>query len=380
MILTDDRRLAWAFLSHVAQGPNAALNALIDAVGPLEAARAIRERSLPEPLREAAMARGRDDHAAGHLDRIARLGGRLVTPDDAEWPAWRFLAFGGRVGFAAPVALWVRGESALSDLCDRSIAVVGTRAPSAYGRYVTADVVSGVSAAGWTVVSGGAFGIDAAAHRSALADGGLSVAVLACGVDVPYPVAHAQLIDDIAKSGLVVSEYAPGTTAARQRFLERNRLIAALSEVTVVVEAGHRSGARNTVKWARQLGRRTLAVPGSVESATSVGCNAMIRDGEATLVTCAAEVLAEAAPLHLPVGGGAVGGGAVGGDATESPDERAVAAALPGSGPGADVERIAMRSGVELARVRAVLPVLELRGIARVHGARWRRVRRSESG
>jgi DNA processing protein len=369
VISPDERRLAWAYLSHVAQGPNPALNALVDAVGPLEAARAIRERCLPEPLREAAMSRGREDLSERHLDAVTRLGGRLLTPDDAEWPAWRFLAFGTGAGFAAPVALWVLGDAGLNDICDQSVAVVGTRAPSAYGRYVASDIVGGITGAGWTVVSGGAFGIDAAAHRAALADAGLTVAVLACGVNVPYPAAHTQLLAEIADSGLVVSEYAPGVTAARQRFLERNRLIAALSEVTVVVEAGHRSGARNTAKWARQLGRRTLAVPGSIESATSVGCNAMIRDGEARLVTSAAEVLSEAAPLHLPLGG----------PADESPDERAVTAALPATGPGADVERIAVRSGVELARVRAILPVLELRGIARVKGARWARVKRGDA-
>lgn len=369
MIDSDARRLAWAYLSQVAQGPSPALNSLISAVGPIDAARAIRERALPEPLREAVMLRGRDDFSAKHLDEIARLGGRLVTPDDLDWPAWRFLAFGGG-SFAAPIALWVLGSAELNDLSDRSIAIVGTRAPSAYGRYVTTDIVCGLAGAGWAVVSGAAFGIDAAAHRAALADGGLTVAVLGCGPDIPYPAAHSRLLAEIAESGLVISEYPPGVPAAKQRFLERNRLIAALSEVTVVVEAGHRSGARNTAKWARQLGRRTLAVPGSVESATSVGCNAMIRDGEATLVTSAAEILADAAPLHLPLGGAV----------EDSPDERAVAAALPAAGPGADAEKIAVRSGVDLARVRAILPVLELRGTARVSGAQWRRVKRSDLG
>lgn len=366
---TDERYLAWAFLSHVAQGPSPALSALIDAVGPVEAARAIREKELPAPLREAVLQRGREDRSVEHLDAITRCGGRLVTPDDPDWPAWRFLAFGDGAASAPPIALWVRGSASVSDLCDRSIAVVGTRAPSAYGRYVTAEIVSGVAAAGWTVVSGGAFGIDAAAHRVALAEGSLTVAVVACGVDLPYPAAHAQLLDEVARSGLVISEYAPGVSAAKQRFLERNRLIAALSEVTVVVEAGHRSGARNTVRWARRLGRQALAVPGSVESATSVGCHSMIRHGEASLVTSAHDVLAAAAPLHLPFG-----------DASDSePDEVAVAAALPTRGAGVDVERIAERSGVDAARVRAILPRLELRGEARVSGLRWRRIKQAEA-
>ncbi len=195
------------------------------------------------------------------------MGGRLVTEDDDEWPALAFTSFTGvtdrmRAQAHKPMVLWVVGPGRLDDVADRAAAIVGTRAATAYGEYVAADLAAGLVGRDAAVVSGGAFGIDGAAHRAALAADGLTVAVLAGGIDVPYPAGHASLLRRIAEEGLLVSEYPPGVRPARHRFLTRNRLVAALAGATVVVEAGARSGAANTAAWARALGRAVCAVPG----------------------------------------------------------------------------------------------------------------------
>lgn len=232
------------------------------------------------------------DRLVGRLDRaleaddghIARaLGARVLVPGDAEWPdALDELE-------SPPWCLWVRGPVRLDEVPRRSVAVVGARASTAYGEHVTAKICVDLAERGFAIVSGAAFGIDAAAHRAALAVEGATVAVLAGGVDVPYPRANTDLIARIAQLGAVVSETPPGGAPARMRFLARNRIIAALATGTLVVEAGLRSGARTTLKHARELSRHVLAVPGSVESVMSAGCHAEIRMG-AVLVTDAAEV------------------------------------------------------------------------------------------
>ena len=160
---------------------------------------------------------------------------------------------------------------------DRSVAVVGARAATAYGLHVTTDIAYGLAEQGWTVVSGGAFGIDAAAHRAALAAGGRTVAVLACGVDRPYPVGNAALFEQIAESGLLISEWPPGAEPLRHRFLIRNRVIAAATAGTVLVEAAARSGAVQTMSRVLALSRRAMVVPGPVTSAMSVGCHELLR-------------------------------------------------------------------------------------------------------
>ncbi|MGY6658974.1 DNA-processing protein DprA, partial [Amycolatopsis sp. TRM77291] len=144
---------------------------------------------------------------------------------------------------------------------------------------------------GIPVFSGAAYGIDGAAHRGALSADGTTIAVLACGVDVVYPMAHETLLRSIAQTGAVVSEYPPGTRPARHRFLARNRILAALTTATVVVEAGRRSGAQNTAGTAGALGKVVMAMPGPVSSGVSAGCHALIREGEATLVTSVDEIV-----------------------------------------------------------------------------------------
>lgn len=212
---------------------------------------------------------------------------RLVCPGDSEWPTQL-----DDLGPHAPLGLWVRGAD-LRLAALRSVAVVGARAATSYGTHIAAELGADLADRAWTVVSGAAYGIDAAAHRGALAGGGLTVAVLACGADVAYPRGHEALLERIAEDGVVVSELPPGSTPTRARFLVRNRLIAALSRGTVVVEAALRSGSLATARQARNLGRQVMGVPGPVTSTLSAGVHRLIRDEPATLVTDAATVVEE---------------------------------------------------------------------------------------
>lgn len=226
------------------------------------------------------------------LDQARRLGIRFVIPGDDEWPAQLedlvdCAAVQDQGG--APLGLWVKGPLRLDELAG-SVAVVGSRSATSYGADLAASISADLAGHGRTVISGAAFGIDQAAHRGALAGRGATVAVLACGVDRAYPTAHRQLLDHLAQHGAVVSELAPGCSPTRMRFLARNRLIAALTEGTVVVEAALRSGALNTANWADRLSRRLMGVPGPVTSGASAGVHQLIRSGAATLVTSGPEV------------------------------------------------------------------------------------------
>ncbi|QLY29850.1 DNA-protecting protein DprA [Nocardia huaxiensis] len=370
---SDVRRLAWVYLSRVVAGPCAALSALIESVGVVEAARAVRECELPEALRgpgERAKQVGKEA-AARDLETMERLGGRVVTPEDAEWPAWRMLGLSHLdpeqdEGAAVPLVLWVRGRRSLAECVERAVAVVGTRCSTGYGNHATGEIAGELAARGWTVVSGAAFGIDGMAHRAALGAGGVTVAVLACGVDRPYPVQHDRLLAEIVDNGVVVSEYPPGTGARKHQFLARNRLIAALADGVVVVEAGVRSGARNTVKWSRRLGRPAMAVPGPVTSAMSMGCHRMIREGEAFIVTSADEVLDEAGPLRLSLPGMVPPNP----EENLSGDDAAVYAALPEVG--ARLPRsLAEAAGLSMPAVRAALTGLEIAGLVACDATGW---------
>jgi DNA processing protein len=234
------------------------------------------------------------------LEAAARVGARLICPRDPEWPTEldaldRLRSGGDRSAVGAPLCLWVRGPADLRELAARAVSVVGCRAATSYGLRMAGDLAFALAEQGWAVVSGAAFGIDAAAHRGALAAQGRTIAVLAGGVDVPYPAAHVELLAEIARTGAVVSEVAPGTPPYRRRFLTRNRVIAALGRGTVLIEAGVRSGALNTVSHARRLGRQVMAVPGPVTSAMSAGCHRLLRDyrEETVLVTSADDVSEE---------------------------------------------------------------------------------------
>lgn len=228
------------------------------------------------------------------LATMARLGGRIIIPGDELWPAQV-----ADLGIQEPICLWWRGEEQPLPALDKSIALVGSRDSTSYGAAVTGDLAYSLAQRGFTVVSGGAYGIDAHAHRAALAGSSTAVptvAVMAGGVDRFYPSGNEDLLRAVANQGAVLAEVPPGSAPTRYRFLQRNRLIAALSAVTVVVEARWRSGALNTAHHAETLGRAVGAVPGSVHSANSAGCHRLLRDGGAVCVTDAAEVAELASP------------------------------------------------------------------------------------
>ncbi len=238
---------AWAYLSRVAEPPRPELAALVDRVGPVEAAERIRRGAVGPALAKHTEARRDIDLAADDLELLARRGGRLITPDDDEWPVLAFAAFGGagaadKPDCRPPLVLWALGPAGLDEVAERATAIVGTRAATAYGELVAADLAAGLAERDVAVGSGGAYGIDGAAHRAALAADGTTVAVLAGGIDIAYPAGHSALLHRVGAGGLLVTEYPPGVRPARYRFLIRNRLVAALAGVTVVVEAGLRSG------------------------------------------------------------------------------------------------------------------------------------------
>ncbi|MEU1017922.1 DNA-processing protein DprA [Streptomyces sp. NPDC005898] len=219
------------------------------------------------------------------LQAARDVGARFVCPGDTEWPSPL-----DDLGAARPIGLWVRGRPSLRIWALRSVAVVGARACTEYGAHMAAGIAAGLAERGWVVVSGGAYGVDGAAHRGALGAGGATVAVLACGVDRPYPRGHAELIGRIAEQGLVVGELPPGDHPTPSRFIQRNRVIAALTRGTVVVEAAYRSGALATARGAQELGRFTMGVPGPATSGLSAGVHELLR-GDGVLVTDAAEVV-----------------------------------------------------------------------------------------
>jgi DNA processing protein len=228
------------------------------------------------------------------LRQAARFGARLRVPSDEGWPE----------GFAAlelhgPLALWTRGTEEAYRSLERSMALVGARAATGYGEHVTMEASAGLVDRGYSIVSGAAYGIDGMAHRAALASHGHTIAFLAGGVDRFYPSGHDALLTRITESGIVISELPCGSPPTKWRFLQRNRLIAAASLATIVLEAGWRSGSLNTASHAAQLGRPLGAVPGPVTSAASAGCHRLLREKNAICVTNPDE-MAELAPLPAP--------------------------------------------------------------------------------
>ena len=313
------------------------------------------------------------------LDRANRLGIRWVVPGDPEWPAplddldgCEPLNHMGR----APLGVWVRGPVRL-DTLPSPVAVVGSRSATTYGTDVAAELAAGVARAGCAVVSGAAFGIDQAAHRGALAADGPTVAVLACGVDRAYPAAHQQLLDHLAAHGAVVSELAPGCAPTPSRFLARNRIIAALSRGTVVVEAAVRSGALNTATWTSLLNRPLMGVPGPVSSAPSEGVHQLIRSGAATLVTRATDVLELTGQMgeHLAEEVRAP----VSPRDRVPPRQRRVLEAVPLVRP-APSDSIARTAGLGLVEVRSALDSLSRRGLVDLLPTGWRLADTADEG
>ncbi|GAA4807213.1 DNA-processing protein DprA [Streptomyces ziwulingensis] len=340
--------------------------------GAAEVARRLREDGPRPPgvsERRWAGLRSRAERADPHRDLAAARAAdtRFVAPGDAEWPGQL-----DDLGDARPLGLWVRGRPSLRMWALRSVAVVGARACTEYGAHMAATLAAGLAERGWVVVSGGAYGVDGAAHRGALSAGGATAAVLACGVDRPYPRGHTGLIARIAEQGLVAGELPPGEHPTPSRFVLRNRVIAALTRGTVVVEAAHRSGSLVTARAAQRLGRHTMGVPGPATSARSAGVHELLR-GDAVLVTDAAEIvelvgdMGELAPArHGPV---------LPTDLLE-PRARQVLAALPARGaePPAEIARRAQTTADD-----AVARLYELRALGYVerHGDGWKLTRQA---
>ncbi|MER6369789.1 DNA-processing protein DprA [Streptomyces mirabilis] len=285
----EDERLQRAFLARVIEPGDEVCGRWLRAVGAAEAVRRLvagGEQARGVTDKRWAGLRARAERADPERDlAVAREAGtRFVCPGDPEWPAQL-----DDLGDTRPIGLWVRGRPSLRIWALRSVAVVGARACTEYGAHMAATLGAGLAERGWVVVSGGAYGVDGAAHRGALGAGGATVAVLACGVDRPYPRGHTELITRIAEQGLVVGELPPGDHPTPSRFILRNRVIAALTRGTVVVEAAYRSGALVTARAAQRLGRFAMGVPGPVTSGLSAGVHELLR-GEAVLVTDAADV------------------------------------------------------------------------------------------
>lgn len=322
------------------------------------------------------------EHVVPLVRAATKIGARYLVPSDPMWP--RQL---DDLGVHGAVGLWLRGRLAALHPDGRNLAIVGSRASTEYGNTATGELVVAATGIGLSIVSGGAYGIDAQAHRVALASEADTVAVLAGGVDRLYPAGNSDMFDRLlGGGGLVLSEVPCGLAPSKWRFLQRNRLIAALAPSTIVVEAGARSGALNTANHANALGRELGAVPGSITSATSVGCHRLIKAGTASMV-CSGEDAIELWQLGLA--GGQLFGSAEAlagiGDATtpllevadlaprmSSEAVRVLDALRPRRGNGE--AEIAALAGLTLADTRAGLAELELLGRADLGEAGWRRV------
>ncbi|GAA4701441.1 DNA-processing protein DprA [Streptomyces youssoufiensis] len=286
----DDVRLARAALTRLTEPGDEVVGRWLRELGPVALRRALTGDDAPPPgasdrrLAGCALRAARLD-PAGDLAAMEALGGRFVCPEDAEWPSQL-----DDLENARPVGLWVRGAASLRMWALRSVAVVGARACTDYGAHVATTLGAGLAERGWVVTSGAAYGVDGAVHRGALSANGATIAVLASGANVPYPRGHTELIDRVAEQGLVLAELPPGSHPTRSRFVLRNRVIAALTRGTVVVEAQYRSGSLVTARWAQRLGRCAMGVPGPVTSALSAGVHELLR-GEALLVSDADEVV-----------------------------------------------------------------------------------------
>ena len=393
----EDESYARAALTYLAEPGDRRLGALLRVLGAARTLEAIKAGRDPgagcdaaDAMRAAvlqAMQRWRVRLAsvpsADEVAGFCRAGIRLTCPGDPEWPGQL-----DDLGDAQPYALWLRGTADLRFSCLRSVAIVGSRAATAYGCYVASEFAASVAARGWAVISGGAYGVDAAAHRGALGAEGVTVAVLACGVDVPYPAGHKDLLDAIAAQGVVVSEWPPGRNATRLRFLIRNRVIAALATGTLVVEAGQRSGALNSARHARDLHRRLMAVPGPITSDLSAGCHHIIREWQGTLVTSAADVIELLSPVGAMCQPPAAGGPGRSDSGRDMPaggrqvtavldrdqldlDAAAVLDALPRRG-GMGPASIADRAGLDLGTVMRSLGALAAGGFAERCEQGWR--------
>jgi DNA processing protein len=369
-----------ALAALIADREGGALRQLVSACDGGLAGHGIDERDLDDAVARWAPRISQAD-ALRALRQAARFAVQLVVPGDPDWPAPI-----GDLAEHAPIALWLRGRrDALADL-DRGVAIVGARAATGYGEHVTIELAAGLVDRGYAIVSGAAYGVDGAAHRAALASRGTTVAFLAGGLDRFYPSGNEALITRVTDRGAAISEVPCGVAPTKWRFLQRNRLIAAASIATVVVEAGARSGSLNTAGHAAALGRPLGAVPGPITSSASAGCHRLLREYDAVCVTTADEI-AELAPLPEPLGSIADETDA---DAVHADPPTVEEAEARGRRPAADptgtrirlldalsarsprsVEKVAALSGLAADRVRAELGLLSLDGAVRERAGGW---------
>ncbi len=362
--LTPERR-ALALLTYICE-PGSHIARAAHTRDPASVVAAVRTGEFGVDIQDSASHRWRDLDIDAVLNRCANSGsgitGGFVTAFDDMWPQ--------QLNDLPdpPLGLWFKGHEPASILGSACVAIVGARAATQYGQRIAMAMAADVAGRGFTVVSGGAYGIDAAAHRGAMT-AGTTVCVLASGIDTAYPAGHRELFDQIAQRGVIVSEVPPHEPARRFRFLNRNRIIAALSAGTVVVEASLRSGSLGTARRARDLGRMVMAVPGPVTSPASAGCHELLRTDPGTLlVTCAADVMDAV---------GVLGVDAVGwrsGPQHEldsvSDDARVAYDYISTPTTAADVR---LESGLSAPAVAAALTELLARGLAVRNGERWSR-------
>jgi DNA processing protein len=373
-----NQRFARIALSFVAEPGDLALGTLLRYCSPAEAFDAIRRGSPPRPAGASghgaipglSRAIGRWAARLGAVPAESRLaawegaGIRIVCPGEPEWPTRL-----DDLGDARPLVLWAQGSADLRFACLRSVSVVGARAATGYGQHVATEMAAALAERGWCVISGGAYGIDASAHRGALGAEGVTVAVLASGLSYGYPKGHHELFAAIAGQGVMISEWPPDRAPSRPGFLVRNRVIAALSCGTVVVEAALRSGALSTARHARDISRPLMAVPGPVTSRQSEGCHEVIREWGAVLVTRAQDVIENVSPA----GEGLAArrrGPACSRDSLD-PETTAVLEAIPARG-GAGTAAIAITAGVDLSAAIRCLGALAAAGFIERCPRGWR--------
>ena len=386
---------SWAYLSRVVEGPSHHIQALLR-VGKSadEIAEGVRTRATwIGGLLSQTENRFTWDRPAEDLEFAAELGYTLLTPESPQWPAEAIqCSFGrqqtGAAGKAshqpdgiAPHALWVAGNTNLAGLFAQSVSVVGTRHATKYGHMATKDLVAGLGGHNYTVVSGGALGIDTVAHTTAMDVNTPTVVVAACGPGERYPRSNKALFERVvATGGALVTEYPPAVTPDRHRFLTRNRLVAALTLGTVLVEAPFRSGALNTLKWVNAFNRTAMAVPGPVTDAQSLGANLAIQNNEAEMVLNAGQIheqlsavgeysAEEQMEMQYPP------------SVTQqlSRNELRIYDALPPAGrTGREAEAVAADAGLSIALTVHILMDLSKRGLVERDKRVWSRVEQSD--
>ena len=371
-------RRARIALAAICEPGEAGLADVVDSTGPTATVAALldADRQRPKIPRADALRRRLEELDLDALiDRGREIGARVVVPGDGQWP--------GRMNELRahrPLALWCWGEADPRLMALRSVAIVGARACTRYGEWIAREWSAQLAQDDVTVISGGAYGIDAAAHRGALAVDGVTICVLAGGVDTPYPRGNEGLFAEIVDRGLLVSEAPPGETVRRRRFLTRNRLIAALASATCVVEAAHRSGSVTTASNAAELNRPVLAVPGPVTSEMSRGTHRLVHEGVAMLaadVTDVRAVLPDFERAH-----GASRGHATHNESEVHSGEQPIGSALQEvldavptpywSAEGMSLDDIAVRSGVSGSQARTCLAQADEMGLVQQRGQdRW---------